>query len=116
MELLARCLTAWELVDRALRQAAQLARLDLSAATPLPSTGEGGPSGPGEGPAVQIAACRDVLGRIQRAMQVGDFVDVADRVEHELPGLTDGWQTLLVQLQQSLLAGRKSLEAPAPEC
>ena len=95
MTLLAEVLSAWEAADRTLRQAGPLAGLDLSAPTAAGSASNA--------PAAHIAACRDTLCRIQHGLAARDYVEVADVVEHELPGLTDRWQEMLVGLQQSLL-------------
>jgi hypothetical protein len=98
MELLTQTLSAWNSAEQSLRQVCLQAGLDLEAPLPKPL---------GRAPAMEVAACRDLLRRIGQALRGRDFVEVGDLVEHELSALTDQWQEMLAAVRQTLRAAQK---------
>lgn len=89
MELLTACFTVWNSAEQSLTQASRLVGLRLDGADT--SAGE------------MIDRLRSGLGEIKHALEIRDFVAVADLVEYEMPPVTAGWQKMLAALQQSLL-------------
>jgi hypothetical protein len=87
------CLTVWNAAEQALQKASRLAGVNLDVAPTNQVR-----------PAEMIARLRDHLQAIKKHMEIRDYVAVADAVETDMPGLTDGWQRMLVGLQQDLLA------------
>lgn len=93
MERLGECLGTWGAAEQALRHALRVARLS-------PVAADGG----AEDPDRLIADFQALLGRVQGALKIRDYVAVGDLVAYEMPEITDQWHDLLVGLQDRLAA------------
>ena len=91
MELLTASFSVWNAAEDSLQKASRLVGLDLDRAD------QGRHS-----PARMIRDLRDHLQRLKQGLQSRDFVAVGDLVEYEMPPLTEGWQQMLAQLQETL--------------
>jgi hypothetical protein len=92
MERLTETFNAWNTAEQALQKIAQLVGLDLDH-----------PVAEGVVPAELIEQLRDHLRQVKQALQIRDYVAVADLVEHRQAPIIDGWQQMLVSLQQKML-------------
>lgn len=95
LELLTDTFGVWNTAEQSLNKINQVAHVDWDAVTP-------GNRKPSE----LIGSLRDHLQAVKQALEIRDYVAVADLVEYEMPKLTDGWQEMLVGMQQHLLAGQ----------
>jgi len=93
MALMNECFAVWNTAEQSLRQSAQAARIDLTAA-----------GGLAEPPAAMVDRFTKLLKQIQQYLAARDFVAVADLIEYDLADITDDWRCTLVGLQQQLLA------------